>query len=132
MDKLKNYFNKDRFAAYCGLELVECHPGYSKAQVKINEHHLNGAGIVHGGLLFSLADFCFGTAANAYGKVALTINTTMVFTKKAIGGVLTAEAREIGKSNKLLTYDVDIKDEAGQQLAHFTGMAYITHEDIEL
>jgi acyl-coenzyme A thioesterase PaaI-like protein len=48
---------------------------------------------------------------------------------KGTSGILTAEAREIGRSNKLLTYDVDICDENGKLLAHFTGMAYATHEE---
>lgn len=129
-EQLKSYFDKDKFAAMCGLELMECTPGYSKVRVKINESHLNGAGVVHGGLLFTLADFCFGTAANAYGKVALTINTAMTFVAKSSEGVLFAEAREIGRSNKLLTYDVNVSDEEGKLLAHFTGMAYATHQDI--
>lgn len=129
MDKLKAYFKKDRFAALCGLELVECRPGYAKVQLKINDNHFNAAGVVHGGVLFTMADFCFGSAANAYGRVALSINSSITFVAKGTSGILTAEAREIGRSNKLLTYDVDIRDENGKLLAHFTGMAYATHEE---
>lgn len=130
-EKLKKYYSSDKFAALCGLELIEFRPGYSKVQVKINENHLNGAGIVHGGLLFTLADYCLGTAANAYGKVALALNTAMSFVAKSSDGILTAEAREISKSNKILTYNVEITNEEGKLLAHFTGMAYVTHQDID-
>ncbi len=129
MEKLKAYFKQDRFAALCGLELVECRPGYSKVQLKINENHLNAAGVVHGGVLFTMADFCFGSAANAYGRIALSINSSITFVAKGTSGVLTAEAREIGRSNRLLTYDVNICDEKEKLLAHFTGMAYATHEE---
>ncbi|MGB4340824.1 MAG: PaaI family thioesterase, partial [Dysgonamonadaceae bacterium] len=79
MDKLKAYFKQDRFAALCGLELVECRPGYSKVQLKINDSHFNAAGVVHGAVLFAMADFCFGSAANAYGRVALSINSSITF-----------------------------------------------------
>lgn len=131
-EKLKKYFDSDRFAALCGLELLECRPGYSKVQVKIGENHLNPAGVVHGGLLFTLADFCFGAAANAHGRLALTINTSMAFiAPSSEGGILFAEAREKGRRKRLLTYDVDVSDESGRILAHFTGMAYDTHKEIE-
>jgi acyl-CoA thioesterase len=61
--------------------------------------------------------------------MALSINSSITFVAKGTSGILTAEAREIGRSNKLLTYDVDICDENGKLLAHFTEMAYATHEE---
>ena len=120
MDKLKAYFKQDRFAALCGLELVECRPGYSKVQLKINDSHFNAAGVVHGAVLFTMADFCFGSAANAYGRVALSINSSITFVAKGTSGILTAEAREIGRSNKLLTYDMMLRRK-WESAHHFTG-----------
>ena len=131
-EKLQRYFNNDRFAAMCGLEIVECRPGYSRVQVQINDSHLNGAGYVHGGLLFTLADFCLGTAANAYGHIALRVNSNITFIAKSSGGTLIAEAVEIGRSNPLFTYDVNIFSETGELLAHFTGMAYKTQREIDI
>jgi|AGTN01.1.fsa_nt_gi uncharacterized domain 1 len=128
----KTYLKKDRFAELCGLELIESRPGYAKVRVKINESHLNGAGVVHGGLLYTLADYCFGTAANAYGKVALTINSTISFFVKSSEGVLTAEATEMSKSNRLNTFSVHIYNEEKVLLAHFTGMAYNTKKNIDI
>jgi len=126
------YLKRDPFAGLCGLELLESRPGYARVQVRINENHLNGAGVVHGGLLFTLADYCFGTAVNAYGMVALTINSTISYFVKSTEGILTAETIEMSKSNRLNSFSVHIYNEQRQLLAHYTGMAYNTHKEIEI
>ncbi|MBB3186354.1 PaaI family thioesterase [Microbacter margulisiae] len=131
MDKYKQYFTGDKFAMSNGIELIACHPGYAKAQVTIEERHLNGAGVVHGGLLFTLADFSFAAAVNSYALITLSINANMSFFAKSTAGILTAEAREIFRSNKLCTCDINVTDQEEQLLANFKGTAYITHKEIE-
>lgn len=131
MDKYQQYFTGDKFAMSNGIELTECHPGYAKAQVKIEKRHLNGAGVVHGGLLFTLADFCFAAAVNSYGFITLSINANMSFFAKSTKGIITAEAKEIARSNKLCTCNIQVFDDESTLLASFTGTAYITHKEIE-
>lgn len=127
----KQYFKKDQFAASNGIRLLTCKPGYAKAQVQIEDKHLNGAGVVHGGLIFTLADFCFGVATNTYGQVSLSINASISFLAKRNKGVLMGECKEIARSNKLSTCDINIYDEQGELLANFKGTAYITKEEIK-
>jgi len=131
MEKFINFFKTDNFATGNGIVLTECKPGYAKAQVEINKSHLNGAGVVHGGLLFTLADFCFAAAVNSYGNVTLSINASISYFAKSTEGIITAEAKEISRSNKLSTCDINVYDQAGQLLANFKGMAYITKTIIE-
>ena len=131
MNSYKAYFKNDNFADSNGIELIECRPGYAKVQVNIEERHLNGAGVVHGGLLFTLADFCFAAAVNSYGYVSLSINASITFFAKSTEGLITAEAHEISRSNKLSTFDINMYDETSKLLANFKGMAYITKEKIE-
>ncbi len=130
MEKYLKYFKGDRFAAYNGIDLVECKPGYAKTMVKVEETHLNGAGVVHGGLLFTLADFAFAVAVNAYGKVTLSVSTNMTYFDKSVDGIIFAEASEISRSNKLIHCGVSIFHESGNLLANFKGTAYITSEEI--
>jgi acyl-CoA thioesterase len=130
MKKYLNFFKKDLFAAYNGIELIECRPGYAKANVNIEDKHLNGAGVVHGGLLFTLADFAFAAAVNSHGNLSLSINVSISFLGKGTDGLITAEAKEISRSNKLSTCDINITNEAGTLLANFKGTAYITKKTI--
>jgi acyl-CoA thioesterase len=130
MKKYFDYFKRDHFASYNGIELVKCLPGYAMATVMINDNHLNGAGIVHGGLLFTLADFAFAAAVNSHGNISLSINASISFLDKGTAGLITAEAKEISRSNTLSTCDINITNEAGTLLANFKGTAYITKKTI--
>ncbi|HPS56095.1 MAG TPA: PaaI family thioesterase [Sedimentisphaerales bacterium] len=132
MEKLKKHFEQyDRFAKLCGIELLEVGSGKSKARMKIREQHLNGVGTVHGGAIFTLADFAFALAGNSSGKVAVAVNVSISFMKAVSNGFLTAQAWEVTKNPKLGTYTVEIKDDADDVVAIFQGLAYRKKEDFE-
>jgi len=57
MKEIKDYFKNDQFAAHNNIELVEAGHGRAKAKMTLHPHHWNGLGTVHGGALFTLADF---------------------------------------------------------------------------
>jgi len=124
MEKIKEFFKNDRFAGYIGIELVEAGPGTAVARLKIEERHLNGVGIVHGGAVFSLADLAFAVASNSHGTVALAINADIAFLKAASEGVLTARAREVSRNRKLATYRIDVTDSDDEMIAVFQGTVY--------
>lgn len=130
MDKYLLFFSSDNFATHNNIEFLECRPGYARAQVKITDQHLNRAGIVHGGLLFSLADCCFAAATNSYGQISLSINAAISFLEKSDSGIITAEAKEISRNSKLSTCIVHIYNANKEILASFTGTAYITNQPI--
>ncbi|MDD2556416.1 MAG: PaaI family thioesterase [Syntrophaceticus sp.] len=114
----------DRFAALAGIELVKVEPGYALAKMNIEEKHLNGVNIVQGGATFTLADYAFAAASNAYGQVALGINASINYFQAPKGEVLFAEATELHASRRLANYNVDIYDENKELIARFTGTVY--------
>ena len=120
----KEYAKKDRFAAHCGVELIEASEGKAKAKLVLELYHLNGMGITHGASLFALADFTFGAAANSRGYDAVTINTHMSFLKSTKEGTLYAEATEVNLRGRIGSYHVKLTDEEGQIIAIFEGLAY--------
>ncbi len=125
MQELKEFFStEDTFARHAGIELVDVAPGWAKASMKIEPFHFNGAKTVHGGAIFTLADFAFAVASNSHGTLAMGINTSVSFVKAALKGTLYAEAREQAKGPKLASYSVMITDDAGDVVAIFQGMVY--------
>ena len=126
------FFKKDKFAEYVGIELLEVSEGKAKTRLKIDEKHLNGIGTVHGGVIFTLADFTFAVAANSYGQVTVAINVSISYMKAVKNGFLFAEAREISRNPKISTYTVDITDDQGELIAVFQGMAYTKKEKIKI
>jgi len=125
MKKIKEFFQKrDQFAKYVGIELVEAAKGKAKVRLKIKEHHLNGVNLVHGGAIFSLADFAFAVASNSHGTMALGINANISYVKSAEDGILTAEAFEVARNSKLATYQINITNEKDELIAIFQGTVY--------
>jgi acyl-CoA thioesterase len=132
--KLKNlltFFRKnDRFASHSGIELLEISEGRAKASMKIRKHHLNAVGSVHGGAIFTLADFVFAVASNSHGTIAVAINVSISYLKAANEGCLFAEAKEVAKKPKLASYTVNVTDEQGDLIAVFQGMVYRKKEPV--
>jgi acyl-CoA thioesterase len=125
MNSLQQFFStEDVFASHAGIELLEVGSGWAKASMKIKKFHLNGAKTVHGGALFTLADFAFAVASNSHGTLAMGISTSMNFVKAALKGTLFAEAKELSINPKLASYSVTITDDDGDTIALFQGMVY--------
>ncbi len=131
MEQLKRFFSaEDKFARHNGIELLEVADGWARACMEIFPYHLNGAKTVHGGAIFTLADFAFAVASNSHGTLAMGINTTVSFVKAAIKGTLYAEARELALNSKLATYQVLVTDDAKAVIALFQGTVYRKKESL--
>ena len=116
---------KDRFLCeLIGVELVEVGVGHARARLALRPDHLNGVGIVQGGVLYSIADYAFAAAAN-YADPVVGIETTISFVKSVKSGVITAEATEIARSRRFSRCRVEVTDDAGRLLAVFSGCGYL-------
>jgi acyl-CoA thioesterase len=131
LETLKDYFARDAFANACGIELTEASDGRAVARVAIDERHLNGIGLVHGGLLFTLADLAFAAAVHTRGKVAVSINNAITYLKAAQGRMLRAEATEVSRNRRIASYTVNILDETGEIIALFQGLAYVKDRNLD-
>lgn len=132
MSELRSFFGGDRFAARNGIELLELEEGRALARLAVSGEHLNSAGVVQGGAIFTLADFAFAAASNSRGKVALAIEAHVTFLRAVREGVLLAEAREESGSRRLSTCTVRVTDEGGELVALFTGTAYRKDDPLPL
>jgi len=125
MKSIKRFFSeRDQFAKHNGIELVSVAPGRAQVKMVLEPHHLNGVNLAHGGAIFTLADFAFAVASNSHGTLAVAINVSITFMKAVSTGTLWADAREVSLNPKLGSYTIDVKDDAGQLVAVFQGLAY--------
>jgi acyl-CoA thioesterase len=122
MENSQLFSKNDMFAEHVGFELLEASKG--------TEKHLNSFKTVHGGVIFSLADFVFAVAANSHGTVAMAINVSISYIKAVTGGTLFAEAEEVSLNPKIGTYSVCVTDERSDLIATFQGMTYRKKEKI--
>ena len=124
MEAIFHYFKNDQFAKHNNIELLAVAPGHATAKMTLHPHHLNALKTVQGGAIFTLADFTFAAACNSHGTVAVALNVSITFMKPALTGTLRAEAREISKNFKVGVYAVEVRDDQGDLIANFQGLAY--------
>jgi acyl-CoA thioesterase len=130
MNDLQRFVERDAFARHLGVEMLEFGDGYAKATMGIGAHHLNSAGILHGGAVFSLADAVFAAASNSHGTLAVAINVSVSFFVAVTNGTLTAEAREVAINPRLATYVMEVRAEDGALVAQMQGTVYRKRESI--
>ena len=123
-EEARAYFSCDRFAAENGLTLDELAENHAVTSLTVGDRHKNAYGGVMGGVLFTLADFAFAAAVNSHGRVTVSVNSSIAIHKSVSEGWLYATATETLDHRKLPYCVVEIKDEAGNLIATFTGLAY--------
>jgi acyl-CoA thioesterase len=117
----------DRFSQWLGIEVLEVQEGYSRIRMNVRPEMVNGFGIVHGGIAFSLADSAFAFACNNRNNLSVALDTSINFTKAIqVGDVLTAEAKEIHNGRSTGLYHITINNQHHEQVAHFKGTCFRT------
>lgn len=121
----------DNVANQLGITVLEVGPGHAKLSLSVEENMLNGLGILHGGVTFSLADTAFAHACNSRNNktVALSCNITYSSAAKE-GDVLVAIAEEKSLKGRTGVYDVTVTNEEGVVVALFRGNSYRTSDSI--
>ena len=123
-EKIKIIEN-DRFAKFVGLQVMKVEQGYAEVKLELSEDHLNGVGIVQGGVIFTLADYAFAAASNASGMVTVGINANISYFKPPQGKWLIAKAQEISATKSICNCTVDIFDDTDRLVARFNGTGFI-------
>ena len=124
---------RDNFARSLGIEIVEASLGRAVSRVSLEERHINFIGVVHGGLVFTLADAAMGYASNSQGILSPSIDSHILYSLPArAGDVLTATAVEIARTSRLSNYRIDVVRGDGKLVAAMTGTNYITGKPVEV
>ncbi len=114
----------DRVAKLLGFKLVQVDIGYALAEMTMREDHLNGVNTLHGGVIFSLADYAFAVACNSGGVPTVAVSANISYFKPPSGPLVRAEAREISSGRKVCCCEVEVRDEDRTLVAKFTGTGY--------
>ena len=117
----------DKFSQWLGIEVLDIKEGYSKIKMTVRDEMVNGFGIAHGGIAFSLADSAFAFACNNRNNLSVALDTSINFTKAVnVGDILTAEAKEIHNGRSTGLYLISIFNQNNEQVAHFKGNCFRT------
>ena len=131
IDVVRHMMENDFFSQWMGVEVLDVKEGYSKIKMTIRKEMVNGFGIVHGGLPFSLADSAFAFACNNRNNLSVALDVTITFTKAVnIGDVLTAEAKEIHNGRSTGVYLITVTNHKNESVALFKGTCFRTNKPL--
>lgn len=117
----------DLFSQWLGISVIEVKEGYSKIKMTVRAEMINGFGIVHGGVAFSLGDSAFAFACNNRNNLSVALDTSINFTKPVhVGDELTAEAKEIHNGKSTGLYHITITNQRDHVVAMFKGTCFRT------
>ncbi|HEX7123701.1 MAG TPA: hydroxyphenylacetyl-CoA thioesterase PaaI [Gemmatimonadaceae bacterium] len=118
----------DAMSQWLGIEIVEVAPRRCTCRMTVRPEMVNGFGVAHGGIAFSLADSAFAFACNTHGQVTVSIENAITYPAAVVpGDVLTAAAHEEATSNRIAYYRVEVRNQRGEIVALFRGTAYRTN-----
>jgi len=105
-----------------GIVIEEARLGFCRLSMKVRDDMLNGHGIVHGGMVFALADTAFAYVCNGRNDRTVAASAAITFLESAKSGeTLVAEAHESATSGRSGVTRVTVRTEAGRPVAEFTG-----------
>jgi acyl-CoA thioesterase len=127
---VRKYFARDLFAVGAGIRIDDVREDRVTCSMDITERHLNAAGIVQGGAIFTLTDVAFGVHSNLArvcgGKAGLTVgqSCSISFLGIAGGKRLIAVSVMLSRGKKISVYRVSVEDDLGGPVADMVGNAY--------
>lgn len=122
MAELARAFDESPYARLLGMRIVELAPGRAQVMLEVRPDHRNAAGLVHGGLIMSLADHAFGAATNSLGRpyVAVQFGVNLL-AAPAVGARIYAVAEVHRAGRRAGSAEVAVRDADGRLLAKALG-----------
>lgn len=120
----------DAFSRWLGLEVTHVAPNAATVRMTVRPEMVNGFGVCHGGIAFSLADSALAFASNTHGRLTVSIENSIRYPAPIMpGDVLTATAVELSASRRLAYFDVSVRKGDGDVVGLFKGTVYRTSRD---
>ena len=122
-------YENDPFSKWLGIEVELITKGSCKLSMIIRKEMLNGLGIAHGGITYSLADSALAFSANTHGKQSVSVDTSINHVEPLKeGDKIVATAKEESLKHKFAVYKIEIK-RGDTIVALFKGTVYRTNKD---
>lgn len=117
-------WSDDRASRALGMTLDDVGPGTATLSMRVRDDMVNGHGIGHGGLTFTLADSAFAFACNSHDRVTVAAGAEIRFRRPTrLGDVLVARASEVAREGVRGSYEV-VVSRGEEVVAHFTGRSH--------
>ena len=121
---------EDAFSEWLGVEAVEIAPRRSTLRMTVRPEMVNGFGVSHGGIVYSLADSALAFASNTHGRITVAIENSISYPQPvSVGDTLTAVAEEESFTGRIGYYRVAVRNQNDLLVAIFRGTVYRTKQE---
>ena len=128
---VEHMMEHDLFSQWLGIKVMKIKEGYSKITMTIRKEMINGLGIIHGGVAFSMADSAFAFACNNRNVLSVALDTSINFLKPVhVDDILIAEAKELHNGRSTGLYHITITNQHNHMVAVFKGTCYRTNKTL--
>ena len=122
--RLEELAASDQYAAQLGVQLLDADPNRLRVGLSVETRHTNFLGLVHGGVVYSVADIALSLISNAVIE-AVALDTHLVLTASVkVGDRLVATALPATRSRSVATYQITVKRGDGRTVGLFTGTVF--------
>ena len=105
-----------------GITIEEARAGYARLSMRVRPDMLNGHRIVHGGMVFALADTAFAYVCNGKNEKTVAAQASIIFLGSVDEGeTLIAEASAAATEGRSGVTRVTVRTSSGRPIAEFTG-----------
>ena len=111
LEKVRERSLANPFPKYNHIQLSVLEKDHVEVYVDLKPESMNYAGAVHGGLMFTMADFCAATTARTDGRKYVTLDAEAHYLKNVREGRITAKSRVVHRGRTSVLVDVDIFSE---------------------
>ena len=102
------------FGELIGLNFFECKEGFSRCSLEVAEKLLNPHKVLHGGVVYSLADTGMGAALYTDlddDELCATVEIKIAYFAAVTSGTLTCETKVIHRSKRIAVLESEIKND---------------------
>ena len=130
---LRDRLQDSEFYRWAGVEVTDASPGVVEIEFEAGSQHLNLQGLVHGGILATLADTAMGLAVRTAlepGRRHVTVQLGIEFLSPGRTGTITARGRTVKIGTQLGFAEADVMNADGRLLARAHSTLSVTTEKL--
>ena len=116
------------FGDLIGLKFIEVKDGFSLCTLTIDRKLLNPHGVLHGGVIYSLADTNMGAAlytAMEDDELCASIEVKINYFSSVSSGRIICKSKLVHKQGKIAFLESEVYSEDGRLIAKATGTFYV-------
>jgi uncharacterized protein (TIGR00369 family) len=128
---LQDRLQDSEFYRWAGVEVTDASPGVVEVAFEASSQHLNLQGLVHGGILATLADTAMGLAVRTVvepGRRHVTVQLGVEFLSPGRPGRIIARGRSVKIGTQLGFAEADVMNADGRLLARAHSTLSVTSE----